>query len=335
MRSSNINILVLGAGSWGTALAVHLAKNNSVYLWGHDKQHITQLCKERENKQFLPNVKIPDEINCISSINSFPQDENSLVLIVVPSFAFAEVTALLKNNNWPVNLGIAWATKGLDLNRKIFLHQVVAESFGDKIPMAVLSGPTFASEVAINLPTAITIAGNDEHHITRWITSLTSPTFRCYANHDIIGVEIAATTKNIIAIAAGVSDGLGYGANARSAIITRGLQEIMRLGKAFGAQQKTFFGLAGLGDLSLTCSDDKSRNRRLGLLLAQNLTLEQAKKQIKQTIEGALASKTIQSIAQEKNIEMPITNAVVDLLEGKITPKQAAVNLLTRKIIFE
>lgn len=257
------------------------------------------------------------------------------MLLTVPSIAFSETLQKLQKTNWNQNKGLSWATKGLDPKTKMFLHEIALQQLGTQTPVAVLSGPTFAQEVAAGLPTALTVASNRTSFAQQWAQELSSDLFRCYTSSDIIGVEIAGATKNIIAIAAGISDGLGFGSNARSAIITRGLHEIIQLSTVYGAKYKTFMGLSGIGDLSLTCSDDKSRNRRMGLLLAQGLNREDATIKINQVVEGANAANIILGLANRKNIQMPITQEVVDILNGDTSPNQAATNLLKRGLISE
>jgi len=330
----NTKITVLGAGSWGTALALQLAHNgHAVTLWGHNPGHIAELKKHRCNLRYLPDIPLPDNLQITDSLTHITADEN--ILVATPSVAFASTLHLIKKTPWQQDKGLAWATKGLDPSSQKFLHEIAREILGDDTPLAVLSGPTFAKEVAQQLPTALTVAGTHNHFNHCWAQTLSSKTFRCYTSKDITGVEIAGASKNIIAIAAGVSDGLGFGSNARSAIITRGLREIMRLGTAYAANPHTFMGLAGVGDLSLTCSDDKSRNRQLGLLLAQGLSLSQAQAKINQAVEGATAAAIVQTLAQEKEVSMPITDQVVKLLQGEISPAQATENLLRRNLTIE
>jgi len=328
----SIKIAVLGAGSWGSALATHLARNqHNVYLWGRAEDNIEDIESSRENKNYLPGIKLPDNLTATTSMTAAIQDAEK-VLIVTPSYAFRSILLKLKEADFNPEAGISWGTKGLEQGSNKLLHKVAEEEFGSGIKLAMLSGPTFALEVAKKLPTAITVAANNPVFARRWSKLLSSNYFRAYTSDDIIGAEIAAACKNIIAIAAGISDGLGYGSNARSAIITRGLHEIMLLGDAYGAHEKTFMGLSGIGDLTLTCSDDKSRNRRLGLLLAKGMSIDEAKREIGQSVEGIHAAKIICQLAADKRVDMPISIEILRIIVGAHSPRMAASNLMQRTL---
>ncbi len=333
-RPSTSCIAVLGAGSWGSALAIHLASNkHHVILWGRDPQEMSAIEQAGENNEFLPGIEFPNSLHATSSLsNTIAQADD--VLIATPSYAFREVLQAIKQVGFQPDSGICWASKGLEQKTNKLLHQVAHEEFGD-IKLAMLSGPTFALEVAQGLPTALTVASNNLEFAEHWSDLLSSARFRCYTSDDVIGAEIAAACKNIIAIAAGISDGLGFGSNARSAIITRGLREIMLLGAAYGAKPETFMGLSGIGDLTLTCSDDKSRNRRMGLLLAKGKTVEQAKQEIGQSVEGIHAAEIICDLAKEKGVEMPISYEIYKIIKGEHSPQTAVNNLLNRQLKSE
>jgi glycerol-3-phosphate dehydrogenase (NAD(P)+) len=230
---------------------------------------------------------------------------------------------------------VAWATKGFELESGRLPHQVAAEVLGDAVPTAVLSGPTFASEVGAGLPTAMTVASRDEAYALSLAQGLSGPNFRAYTSTDVVGVETGGATKNVLAIGAGISDGLGFGANTRVALITRGLAEMMRLGLALGADKDTFMGLAGLGDLVLTCTDDQSRNRRFGLMLASGKTRAEAQAAIGQVIEGVLAARAVHEVAQRVAVEMPITEQIYRVLYTGAPPQDAVAALMRRTVKSE
>jgi glycerol-3-phosphate dehydrogenase (NAD(P)+) len=320
------SIGILGAGSWGTALAILLARNGlEVRLWGLERE-IRRLAEDRENRQFLPGIPFPEKLT--PDANLARAVECDEILVVVPSQAFHEV--LLKIAAIRPLQSLCWATKGLDPNTRHPLS-TDAETIFPGADLAVISGPTFAVEVAEGLPTAVTAASTSPHYSQRLAGVLKGETFRAYTSTDIIGVQLGGAVKNVMAIAAGISDGLGFGANARAALITRGLAEITRLGVALGAHPETFMGLAGLGDLTLTCTDNKSRNRRMGLALAEGLTIEEARARIQQEVEGVHAAKETFFLASELNVEMPITTEVYRILHEGLDPHIAVRELLHRR----
>ena len=321
------SILVLGAGSWGTALALVLARNDhKVWLWSRNSQHVEQMKATRQNAKFLPNNHFPDALQPTASIK--PQTNE--ILVVVPSHAFRETL----NKIAPyitTQARICWATKGLENNTGLLLHQVAEQVLGSKRSLAVLSGPSFAKEVAAGLPTAVTIASKKAQYAQDLATLFHNHSFRPYTCTDIVGVQIGGAIKNIMAIAAGIADGLGFGANTRAALITRGLTEIVRFGTNLGGQAETFMGLAGLGDLILTCTDNQSRNRRFGYALAQGKTLSQAQTEIGQVVEGVRTSREVKRLAQQGGIDMPIVEQVDKVLQGLCTPNEAVQALLSRQ----
>jgi glycerol-3-phosphate dehydrogenase (NAD(P)+) len=249
----------------------------------------------------------------------------------VPSHAFREVLQRLKPLLRP-GQRVAWATKGFEVSTGRLPHDVAAEVLGPGVPTAVLSGPTFAREVGAGLPSAMTVASRDSEYALELARSLSDENFRAYASSDMTGVEVGGAVKNVLAIAAGASDGLGFGANTRVALITRGLAEMMRLGIALDARRETFMGLAGLGDLVLTCTDDQSRNRRCGLLLAAGKTLEQAQAEIGQVVEGVLAARAVHDVAQRKGVDMPICEQVYHVLYEGASARDAVHTLMKRTI---
>ncbi len=324
-------ITVLGAGSYGTALAIAIARNGEpTYLWGHDPKHCEILERDRQNRQFLPDIFFPESLHIESDLEkvlSYSQD----ILLVVPSHVFPEVIARLQPLLKPHHR-LIWATKGLERGTGRLLQEVVEEILGKNYPLAVLSGPTFAKELAAGLPTAIALASNNEAFAKAFQARIhCTKRFRVYLNPDMIGVQLGGAIKNVIAISAGMSDGLGFGANARTALITRGLAEISRLGASLGADPHTFMGMSGLGDLVLTCTDNQSRNRRFGLMLGQGIKPEQAIEQIGQVVEGFYNTKETYLLAQRQGVEMPITEQIYQVLFEKKDIREAALTLLGRK----
>jgi glycerol-3-phosphate dehydrogenase (NAD(P)+) len=260
-------IAVLGAGSWGTALAIHCARSNHrTLLWGRDPTRVAAIAADRSNRRYLPEAQFPANLQVSDSLSAVLAAADD-VLLAVPSHAFRGVLDEIAPMVDP-EMRVAWATKGFELETGKLPHQVAAQILGDRVPVAVLSGPTFAREVGAGLPTAMTVAASEPGFAVDLATSLSGLNFRAYTSDDLVGVEVGGAVKNALAIGAGISDGLGFGANTRVALITRGLVEMTRLGVALGAKAATFMGLAGLGDLVLTCTDDQSRNRRFGLALA-------------------------------------------------------------------
>lgn len=321
-------LAVLGAGSWGTALALLLAGNgHRVRLWDHSPERVADLRRQRENRRYLPGIELPEGIEPVAGIDAALEDAREL-LVVVPSHAFAEVLRTLPRP-LPADLGVAWATKGFEPGTGRLLHQVAEQILGAR-DLAVVSGPSFAKEVARGLPTAVTVASPSRDHAQRVARYLSSERFRAYISTDIIGVQVGGAAKNVLAIATGIADGLGFGANTRAALITRGLAELIRLGTALGGEPKTFMGLAGMGDLVLTCTDDQSRNRRLGLALARGMDVEAAKAEIGQEVEGIITARSVSLIAQRTGVEMPISEQVYGVLYQGLTPQEATHALLMR-----
>jgi glycerol-3-phosphate dehydrogenase (NAD(P)+) len=322
-------LAVLGAGSWGTALAIQLARNgSSVALWGHDPDEVAALVRDRENRHYLPGVPLPDGLVPSSDLGTTVVNADE-VLVVVPSHAFAGVCRAIARVR-PGLKTLSWATKGFDPESGDLLSSVAAKELPD-CDLAVVSGPTFAGEVARGLPTAITVASNNPMHADRVATYLHGENFRAYTSDDLVGVQVGGASKNVMAIAAGISDGLGFGANARAALITRGLHEITLLGLALGGKPETFMGLAGLGDLALTCTDDQSRNRRMGLALARGLDIAAARKEIGQEVEGVTTAREVRLKAQSLGVEMPITEQTYRVLYEGLAPSVAGHNLLSRQ----
>jgi glycerol-3-phosphate dehydrogenase (NAD(P)+) len=316
---------VIGAGSWGTALAIQLAREgHTTALWGRDTAQLDAMRLTRSNARYLPEASFPESLHIATDLRAALEGARD-ALIAVPSHAFRGTLERIKPH-LAVDTRIAWATKGFEIASGMLPHQVVHAVLG-KRPGAVLSGPTFAREVGAGLPTAMTIASRDEIFAKELALSLSGPNFRAYTQNDIIGVEVGGAVKNVIAIGSGIADGMGFGANTRVALITRGLAEMMRLGVKLGALRETFMGLAGLGDLVLTCTDDQSRNRRLGMMLGQGEPLAQAQDMIHQVVEGVPAARAVCDVAARLQVEMPICREIYRIMyENK--PVRAAVQAL-------
>ncbi|MGF1874236.1 NAD(P)H-dependent glycerol-3-phosphate dehydrogenase [Photobacterium frigidiphilum] len=330
-----ITMTVLGAGSYGTSLAISLARNGAnVILWGHDAEHIAQLEIDRANEAFLPGVTFPESLILSADLEMAVQASRDL-LVVVPSHVFglvlSDVKPFLREDS-----RICWATKGLEPETGRLLKEVAVEAVGTEVPLAVLSGPTFAKELAAGMPTAIAVSSPDDAFVEDLQDKIhCSKTFRVYSNSDFIGMQLGGAVKNVIAIGAGMSDGIGFGANARTALITRGLAEMCRLGAALGAQKETFMGMAGLGDLVLTCTDNQSRNRRFGLALGQGKSVDQAQIDIGQVVEGYRNTKEVWALAQRYGVEMPISEQIYQVLYQGKDAREAAKDLLARDKKYE
>ena len=363
-------IAVLGAGSWGTALAIQLARaGRPVLLWGRGAAQLAACAAARRNERYLPEASFPPSLQIEPDLGRAVAAARDL-LIVVPSHAFRSL--LLEVNEFvgasllatvgselpptmnassvggslratvgsklpPTREGhrLAWATKGFEVATGLLPHQVAQEVLGPAMPLAVLSGPTFAREVGAGLPTAMTVASNDKTFADDLALALSSHHFRAYTSPDLIGVEVGGAVKNALAIGTGIADGLGFGANTRIALITRGLAEMSRLGVKLGAQPATFMGLAALGDLVLTCTDNQSRNRRFGLLLAAGKSMDEAAADIGQVVEGVKAAKAVHDVAAREGIDMPIINAVHGILHEGLPVADAVKRLLGRELKSE
>jgi glycerol-3-phosphate dehydrogenase (NAD(P)+) len=324
-------IAVIGAGSWGTALAIHLARSgHPTLLWGRNPADVDAMRRVRRNDRYLADAQFPAGLVVEPALDRALASVED-ILVAVPSHGFRQVLTELKRLMRP-GIRVAWATKGFELDTGRLPSEVATEVLGDDVPTAVLSGPTFAREVGTGLPTAMTVASRTEPYALALAQRLSGPSFRAYASTDVVGVEVGGATKNVLAIGAGISDGLGFGANTRVALITRGLAEMMRLGVALGADKDTFMGLAGLGDLVLTCTDDQSRNRRLGLRLASGMSRDAALAEIGQVVEGVLAARSVRGVALRVGVEMPISEQIYRVLhEG--APPQDAVQALMRRAV--
>jgi len=324
---------VIGAGSWGTALAILLARDGRrTQLWSRDAAQLDAMRGARRNVRYLPDAAFPESLQVAVDLEQALEGARD-ALIAVPSHAFRATLEGIRPHLAP-HTRIAWATKGFEIESGLLPHQVVREVLG-ATPGAVLSGPTFAKEVGAGLPTAMTVASPDEHFAKELAQSLSGPSFRAYTQTDIMGVEVGGAVKNVIAIGSGIADGMGYGANTRVALITRGLAEMMRLGVKLGAQRETFMGLAGLGDLVLTCTDDQSRNRRFGMALGRGESKAVAQSAIHQVVEGVAAARAVHHVAQRLGVDMPICREIYGIMYENKPVGSAVQALMGREVRSE
>lgn len=323
-------VAVLGAGSWGTALAALIARHgHRTCLWGRDPVVADAIARAHENPRYLPGVALPPSLQVTTDLAT-ALDGCDLVLVVVPSHAFAETLQALAPLK-PASSGVAWATKGFEPGTGRFLHEVAGAVLADAVPLAVVTGPSFAKEVAAGLPTALTVHGDDPGFTQAVADALHGPAFRAYTGEDMRGAELGGAMKNVLAVATGVADGMQLGLNARAGLITRGLNEMLRLNIAIGGRPETLMGLAGLGDLVLTCTGDLSRNRRLGLGLGQGRTIDQVVREIGQVVESLQTANEVMRLAERHGVDLPISANVRDVLHGKITPAEGLARLMARE----
>ncbi|TXI51113.1 MAG: NAD(P)-dependent glycerol-3-phosphate dehydrogenase [Lysobacter sp.] len=329
-RPSAPAVAVLGAGSWGTALAALIARHGyPTVLWGRDAATVASIDERHENARYLPGIALPDTLRATTD-SAAALRGCDLVLVVVPSHAFAETLRELAPLR-PAHAGVAWATKGFEPGSGRFLHEVAAEILPDDVPLAVVTGPSFAKEVAAGLPTALTVHSDTAAFAQRVAEVLHGPAFRAYTGDDMLGAELGGAMKNVLAVATGVADGMNLGLNARAGLITRGLNEMLRLNVAIGGKAETLMGLAGLGDLVLTCTGDLSRNRRLGLALGLGQSIDDAVREIGQVVESIQTADEVMRQAQRHGVELPISSTVRDVLNGEITPVDGLKRLMSRE----
>lgn len=306
-------IAVLGAGSWGTALAIQLARlEHDVRLWARDAERADAMASARVNERYLPGVELADNISPHADLDAC-LDGAGRILVATPSHAFAETLDRLAGRV-NADIGLAWASKGFEPGSGRFLHEVAIERLGEEMPLALITGPSFAREVAAGLPTAVTVAATTPAFGQAWAALLHGASFRAYYTADLVGAELGGAVKNVLAVACGMADGMELGSNSRAALITRGLAEMMRLGEAMGADPRTLMGLAGIGDLVLTCTGDMSRNRRLGLALGQGRSRDEAVAEIGQVVEGINTAEEVMRLAERTGVEMPISEQVHGIL---------------------
>lgn len=322
-------ITVVGSGAWGTALAAAIARNGlEVTLWGRDSDVVEAIATRSENPRYLPGIVLPAGIAATADLDAAATAAETLVF-ATPSYTFREMLRRLS----PVlaaGTPFVWACKGLEPETRRLMHEVVAEELERPAPHGVLSGPSFAREVATGMPTALTVASTDAGFAARVVEAFHGAGLRVYSNPDVLGVELGGALKNVLAIACGAADGLGFGANARAAVITRGLAEVMRLGECLGARRETFMGLAGLGDIVLTCTGDQSRNRRFGLAIARGLSHEAACAEIGQAVEGLRTARAAHALARQHGVDAPIIARVDAVLHEGLDPGAAVRELLER-----
>ncbi len=334
-------VAVLGSGSWGTALAMQLARSGlDTTLWGRDRQRIAAMKSAGCNQFYLPDHSFPDSLQLTASLARAVAGRQWL-FVCVPSHAFTGVVEKVHelvhaSDDCPADLaGLAWACKGLEPGTGRFLHESAARILGGTMPLAVVTGPSFAREVAANMPTAVTVAGTHESFCTLVARSLHSGNFRAYTSNDMVGAGLGGAVKNVLAVATGICDGMELGNSARAALMTRGMAEMMRLGRAMGALDQTLAGLAGMGDLVLTCTGDLSRNRRLGLALGRGIDLATAVADIGQVVEGVTTSEEVWRLGQAHDVDMPITEQVEGIIHRHWNPAEAVRRLLARELKAE
>ncbi len=324
-------IAVLGAGAWGTALAIALATGDKagVRLWTRSPEHATHMRARRSNDRYLPDAPLPSCVDITADLNEAVAGAQTLI-VAVPTGGFRAL--LRKLRALGTTQPLVWLCKGFEAGSQKLPHQVLAEEWADPQNAGVLSGPSFASEVARGLPAALTLAGPNTDFARRIAHTLHRPRLRLYASDDVVGVEVGGAVKNIIAIASGISDGLGFGYNARAALITRALAEMTRLGRAMGGRPETFMGLSGIGDLILTCTGDLSRNRQVGLQLAAGDSLEHILHTLEHVAEGVTSAHEVIALAARIGVEMPIAHAVQRILTQELSAREAVSELLNREL---
>jgi glycerol-3-phosphate dehydrogenase (NAD(P)+) len=333
-----MNITVLGAGAWGTALAISLAAKNQVLLWGRNQAVMESVQIQRENQHYLPGFRLPDSLQAAADFDAalrhaLDNHEGEGLLIIASSVS--GLRPILKQcKTYPLR-NVVWLCKGFEENTRLLPHQVVKQELGDQVLAGALSGPSFAQEVAQGLPCALTIASQSRELCQLVVTAAHNPNLRIYSSDDVIGVEVGGAVKNILAIATGVADGLGLGLNARAALMTRGLAEISRLCTALGGRLETLMGLTGVGDLILTCTGNLSRNRKVGLALAEGKSLETIIQELGHVAEGVRCAQAVKALAFELNIEMPITEAVAGVLFENVATRDMIERLLSRNAKIE
>lgn len=328
--ASRLRLAVLGAGSWGTALAVQAVRNGlDTVLWGRDAAAIAAMADSHRNARYLPDLPLPEGLRFSADLDAAVA-EADLLLVVVPSHAFTEIAHRIAPCKSP-EVGVAWASKGFEPGSGRFLHEVAQEVFGPQLPLAVVTGPSFAREVAQGLPTALTAHSDNADFAALVAQALHGPAFRVYTGNDMLGAELGGAMKNVLAVATGVADGMQLGLNARAGLITRGLNEMLRLNAALGGRPETLMGLAGLGDLVLTCTGDLSRNRRLGLALGQGKSVAQAVREIGQVVESVQTVDEVMRLARRHGLELAISAQVQRVLHGETTPEAGLRTLLARE----
>lgn len=323
---------VLGAGSWGTALAMQMARIGETLLWGRNAEGMARMQASRTNEQYLPGFSFPEPLQIEPNLEQAIQAADA-VLVVCPSHAFHVILEQIK----PFLDGkpLAWASKGFEPGTGQFLHQIAEQELGKDYPTALVTGPSFAKDVAEGKPTLVAVASKHRDFAIAVSNALLNENFRTYLSEDLIGAELGGAVKNVLALATGIADGMGLGDNSRAALVTRGMAEMMRLGQALGCQPETLMGLAGLGDLVLTSTGDLSRNRRMGLALGRGQTIAEAKAEIGQVVEGIGTTDEVMRLAKKHGVDMPITEHVWKVVHGEMTTTEALSSLMGRKLKAE
>jgi glycerol-3-phosphate dehydrogenase (NAD(P)+) len=325
-----MKVAVLGAGSWGTALASLLARNgHDTVIWGRNAEQVRSINEKHENARYLPGISLPESLKASADLAETVLNAD-LILVVTPSHAFKETILALAPFR-KSGTGVSWATKGFEPGSGRFLHEVAEEILGSDVPLAVVTGPSFAKEVTQGLPTAVTVHSDDPEFAQTVAEALHGPTFRAYTGNDMMGAELGGAMKNVLAVATGVADGMGLGLNARAGLITRGLNEMLRLNQALGGRAETLMGLAGLGDLVLTSTGDLSRNRRLGLALGQGKSIKEAVASIGQVVESIQTCDEVMRLASRFDMDLPISDLVSRVLHQEITPQEGLQMILARE----
>lgn len=323
-------VAVLGAGSWGTALASLLARNGfPTTIWGRNASQIESINRHHENTRYLPGISLPENLKASTDLAATVTDAD-LILVVTPSHAFNETLHALAPYR-KKGVGVAWATKGFETGSGRFLHEVAEQILGADVPLAVVTGPSFAKEVVLGLPTAVTVHSDQVDYAQMVAEALHGPSFRAYTGNDMMGAELGGAMKNVLAVATGIADGMNLGLNARAGLITRGLNEMLRLNHALGGRAETLMGLAGLGDLVLTSTGDLSRNRRLGLALGNGQSIDEAVAAIGQVVESIQTCDEVMRLANRFDMDLPISTLVHKILHQEITPQEGLKIILARE----
>lgn len=324
-----MKITFLGGGSFGTALAKAMTQNgHEVMLWERNEERVREISEQHTNEKYLQGIRLPESLRATVELGE-ALNHRDMVVLAVPSSSIREVSGKIKSYLSGDEIIVSIA-KGVDPKSLKPLSQTIFEVL-DKDPV-ILSGPSHAEEVAQGLPTTLVASSRNELAMVRVQEAFSSNSLRVYRNHDLMGVEIGGAVKNIIALAAGISDGIGYGDNAKAALMTRGMTEIIRIGEKMGAETETFYGLTGIGDLIVTCTSMHSRNRRCGILIGQGKSMDEATKEVGMVVEGIKATQAFFELAKKYNVEMPITDAVHQILFEDVTPRDAVINLMNREL---
>lgn len=323
-----MRIAVLGSGAWGTALAISFAARHEVSLWARDEAQAVAMRDTHRNQRYLPDTQLPNDLAVTSDLTEALRNVE-LIIAAVPVSGLRPVMQQIASLSQPV--GVIWLCKGIETITSLLPHQIVSETLPAAFPRGALTGPSFAQEVARGLPTALTLASNDGEFAQRTAKALHHSRLRIYSSTDVVGVEIGGAIKNVLAIAAGICDGMQMGLNARAALLTRGLAEMSRLGLQMGGRAETLGGLSGVGDLILTCTGDLSRNRQVGMLLAQRHSLSTILGELGHVAEGVYTAREVQRIAQQQGVEMPICQAVYRVLYENLAADKAVEALLSRQ----